>query len=217
MLGARSLYLLVPVELGGQLVSPPRRVLGTELRGAALAWGEQSRGVSPLPLPRPARRRDRGRALPGPRRRWERAYPAAGPPAGPGCAAAPRRRRPPKSPWKPRRGRTRGRRSPGPRRSPAPGTAGRCSAEARGRGDGALGGGFPPTPPPAPGLRRAPRGGGVTPALPRPGGKHPCSAGKRSPPAPAPVGVCPGACGGGAPQARPPLPGAACPRGSSRP
>lgn len=35
----RSLYLLVSVELGGQLVSPPRRVLGTELRAAELAWG----------------------------------------------------------------------------------------------------------------------------------------------------------------------------------
>lgn len=61
--GPRSLYLLVSVELGGQLVSLPCRVLCTELRAAELACGPE-RGLAwprtaPGPVPFPAR--------PGPR------------------------------------------------------------------------------------------------------------------------------------------------------
>lgn len=131
--GERGRYLLVPVELGGQLVSPPRLLLANELGGEEPAWATAQRGQSApagrgwTPRPPPAR-----------------TYPAAAPPAGPGRArAAPRRRRRPTSPWKPRRGRARGERSPGPRGSPAPGRAGCCSAEAKGRSDGAAGGWVP--------------------------------------------------------------------------
>lgn len=156
-----------------------RTGLRTRARVIPVPYGSQ-RGWGPRPLPPP--------------RRQLSTHPAAEPPAGPGCAAAPRRRRRPRSPWKPRRGRTRGRRSPSPRRSPARGTAGRRSAEGRGRGDGALGG------------AGAPRGEAVPPRQKRPGGAalSPLLSGRA-------VLRC---CRGAAP---PPLPGAAGPRGSAQP
>lgn len=210
--GARSLYLLVSVKLRGQLVSPPRRVLGTELQAAERPWGEQTRGVSPLasslaqptptagPRPGPTTPPTAvvGAHLPG-GRASRRPWPCCCDGSAAQTAAQVSLETP--------AGADQGQAQPDP---PAK------SGSAHGRpvlcGDKGLWwwGARWTVPVPAPGPRRAPRGGGVSLAWvpPHPGEKHPSAAGwsllrgEAFPPPPVPARVCSRTCRRGAPARR---------------
>lgn len=214
--GARSLYLLVSVKLRGQLVSPPRRVLGTELQAAERPCGDQTRGVSPL-TPSLAQPSPTAGLRPGPH---------AGPDGGGGSALTRRPSLPPALALA-RRRRLRGADgSPGLLGNSGGGGPGAGAARAPGevrlrarpasalRRQGAVATGRSvdsPRPRPQPPGRGGPLEEAVSallgsrriPARSIPARRAgPCSAGKRSPPAPVPARVCSRTCPRGAPARR---------------